>query len=60
MKNIKLFTFICDENTYNKIEVNDDLTLKDGTIVKVMYKYFNPKSLQYIVYGKVVKEGVKL
>jgi len=59
MKKIKVFTLICDENSYDEIEVNDFLALKDGTILKVMYKYFNPKSLQYILYGKVVKQGKK-
>lgn len=59
MSNIKLFTYICDDIIYNTIKENDELILKDGTILKVMYKYFNMKTMQYILYGKVIKEGGK-
>ena len=58
MENIKLFTYICKEKYfYDLVKVNDIMILEDGTKLKIMYKYFNPKSLQYILYGKVIKEG---
>lgn len=57
MSDTKIFTFICVKELYDLVKENDTLELEDGTKVKIMWKYFDVKTLQYKMYGIMVIKG---